>query len=66
MKLIKEHESENKNLTVNFKLTDTDIFKELLKECRFILEDERIDKSIKEEYGARLEKLCDKIFSKQE
>ena len=64
MELTKGHESENKGLSVNVKLTETDIFKELLKECSSILEDERIDKHIRKEYCARLEKLLDKTFNK--
>lgn len=60
MELIKEHGAENKGLCVNVKLTETDIFKELLKEYNSILEDERIDKHIREEYCARLEKLFNK------
>lgn len=64
MELKKEHGTENKGLTVSLKLADTDIFKALLKECSSILEDERIDKHIREEYCTRLEKLLDKTFNK--
>lgn len=49
---------------MSLKLADTDIFKALLKECSSILEDERIDKHIRKEYCARLEKLLDKTFNK--
>lgn len=63
MELKKEHGTENKGLSVNVKLTETDIFKELLKEYKSILEDERIDKSIRKEYCARFEKLLDKTFN---
>lgn len=63
MELKKEHGTENKGLSVNVKLTETDIFKELLKEYKSILEDERIDRSIRKEYCARFEKLLDKTFN---
>ena len=66
MKPTKGCEQENKVLKVNVKLTETDIFKELLKECNSILEDERIDKHIREEYYERFEKIFNEIFKKKE
>lgn len=51
-------------LTLTVKLTETDIFKELLKECNSILEDERIDKHIREEYNDRFEKIFNETFNK--
>ena len=46
---------------ITVKLTETDIFKKFLKEYESILEDERIDESIREEYYTRLEELiCNK------
>ncbi|WP_343342452.1 hypothetical protein [Terrisporobacter petrolearius] len=53
-------------LKLTVKLTETDIFQGVLKVCSAILEDERIDKSIREEYAARFEKFFDKALSKQE
>lgn len=55
MELTKGRELENKGLSVNVKLTETEIFKDFLKEYSSILEDERIEKSIREEYYSRLE-----------
>ena len=49
-------------LKLTVKLTETDIFQEVLKVSGDILEDERIDKAIRKEYCARFEKL----FNKQE
>lgn len=64
MELKKEHGTENKGLSVNVKLTETDIFKELLKECNSILEDERIDTSIRKEYKDRFENIFNETFNK--
>jgi|GEM_PF-3497577 len=53
-------------LKLTVKLTETDIFQEVLKVSGAILEDERIDKSIRKEYCARFEKLFDETINKQE
>lgn len=65
MKPTKGCEQENKVLNVKVKLTETDIFKELLKECNSILEDERIDKDIRKEYKDRFENIFNETFNKQ-
>lgn len=48
------------------KLTETEIIEPFIKEYKTILNDERIDKSIREEYYARFENLFNETFNKQE
>lgn len=42
-------------ISVNVSLKDTKIFKELVAALKFIIRDERIDESIRQEYLARLD-----------
>lgn len=51
-------------LSITVKLTETEFVECFLKEYNSILEDERIDKHIREEYQDGFEKLCDKHFNK--
>ncbi|MCC3868500.1 hypothetical protein [Terrisporobacter mayombei] len=51
-------------LALTVKMTETDIFKAFFREYRIILEDERIDKSIRLEYNDRfnmiINETCDR------
>ena len=51
---------------VNVRITDTEQMQSFINEYKTILEDERIDKHIREEYYSRLEKMFDEIFKKKE
>lgn len=64
MDLPKGYKSENKGLSIKVKLTETDTFRGFFKEYNSILEDERIDKNIREEYSTRFEKMYDETFNK--
>lgn len=51
-------------LTLTVKVTETEYVKPFLKEYNSILEDERIDKNIREEYNDRFEKIFNETFNK--
>lgn len=64
MDLPKGYESENKGSSIKVRLTETDMFQTFFKEYNSILEDERIDKNIREEYNGRFEKIFNETFNK--
>lgn len=51
---------------VNVRITDTEQMQSFINEYKTILEDERIDKHIREEYYERFEKIFNEIFKKKE
>lgn len=51
-------------LTLTVKLTETEYVKPFLEEYSSMLEDERIDKNIREEYNDRFEKIFNETFNK--
>lgn len=51
---------------VNVRITDTEQMQSFINEYKRILEDERIDKHIREEYYERFEKIFNEIFKKKE
>lgn len=51
-------------LTLTVKLTETEYVKPFLEEYGSILEDERIDKNIREEYNDRFKKIFNETYNK--